>query len=148
MKREVAQTLRLFPRRALRTALADRAATINDPYDLVDSRDFTLAEKRSLLASWASDARALEAAPALRQLDSGSVVPVSTLLAALRLLDEAEHSLRPLVLSPRSEASRRPLRDDDDDDDDDPPPAAAVALPRPPAGGGTDAAQAPLQACA
>jgi hypothetical protein len=145
MKRDFAQTLRLFPRRTARTALADRAATINDPYDLVDSRDFTLAEKRSLLASWASDARALEAAPALRQLDSGSIVPVSTLLAALRLLDEAGQSLHPIVLRPRPEAGRRRLRDDDEDD---PPPAAAAALPRPPAGGGLDAAQAPLLACA
>jgi hypothetical protein len=145
MKREAAQSLRLFPRRASRATLAERAATINDPYDLVDSRDFTLAEKRALLASWASDARALEAAPALRQLDSGSVVPVSTLLAALRLLDEAEQALRPLVLPLRTATSRRRLRDDDEDD---PPPAAAAALPRPPSGGGADAARAPLQACA
>lgn len=45
-------------------------------------------EKRALLAAWASDAHAVEGRPTLRQLDSGAIVPVSEILAALRSLDE------------------------------------------------------------
>jgi hypothetical protein len=37
------------------------------PHDVVNDTDLTLNEKRAILASWASDACAVEAAPALRQ---------------------------------------------------------------------------------
>ena len=48
----------------------------------------TTAEKRAVLASWISDARAVENAPSLRRLDSGAVVEVDAILQALVLLDE------------------------------------------------------------
>lgn len=37
------------------------------PADVVNDPDLTLSEKRAILASWASDACAVEAVPALRQ---------------------------------------------------------------------------------
>jgi hypothetical protein len=60
------------------------------PRDVVGDPDLTLTEKRAILASWASDACAVEAAPALRQAP-GSERPVSVdaILEALRELDKS-----------------------------------------------------------
>jgi hypothetical protein len=57
---------------------------------VVANPDLTLDEKRAILASWASDACAVEAAPALR-CPPGSMRPVSVdaILEALRDLDKA-----------------------------------------------------------
>ena len=51
-------------------------------------------EKKAVLASWISDARAVESAPSLRRLDSGAVVEVDAILRALVLLDESTGRLR------------------------------------------------------
>ena len=56
------------------------------PREVVDDPDLTLSEKRSILASWASDARAVEAAPNLRKI-RGSTVRLDEILEALRELD-------------------------------------------------------------
>jgi hypothetical protein len=49
----------------------------------------TLAEKRAVLASWASDACAIESMPALRQMPgSNYVVPFDEVIDALQALDE------------------------------------------------------------
>jgi hypothetical protein len=60
------------------------------PRDVVADPDLTRNEKRAILASWASDACAVEAAPALR-CAPGSERPVSVdaILEALRELDKA-----------------------------------------------------------
>jgi hypothetical protein len=48
-----------------------------------------LNEKRAILASWASDACAVEAAPASRRVPgSGRIVSVDEILEALRALDK------------------------------------------------------------
>lgn len=52
------------------------------------------AERRAILASWASDARAVEGAHWMRCLDNGSVVTLAEVLDALRKLD-AQTALRP-----------------------------------------------------
>jgi hypothetical protein len=44
-------------------------------------------EKRAILASWASDACAVEAAPALRRVPGGRLVTFDDVMDALRLLD-------------------------------------------------------------
>lgn len=119
-----------------------RAALMNSPDDVVRDPTMTLAEKRAVLAAWASDAHAVEDAPALRRLDSGAIVPVDEILTALRSLDArrvgssdpgivyrfpfARHQ-RKLAARWRS-LGRRPGRRDDDDD---PPPAPAAAAPVP-----------------
>jgi hypothetical protein len=65
------------------------AQTFDDPGDVVDDLDLTLNEKRAILASWASDACAVEAAPALRRVPgSGRIVSVDEILEALRTLDK------------------------------------------------------------
>ncbi|MFZ1882428.1 MAG: hypothetical protein WAU53_02225 [Rhodoplanes sp.] len=65
------------------------------PHDVVSDPDLTVNEKRAILASWASDASAVEAAPALR-LGPGCSrpVPVDDILDALRALDNEASWLR------------------------------------------------------
>jgi hypothetical protein len=62
------------------------------PRDVVHDPDLTCNEKRAILASWASDARAIEAAPALRQGPSTEPVSFDDVMDALRALDQAARS--------------------------------------------------------
>ena len=113
------------------SALADRARVLGHPDDVLSASELTTAEKRELLAAWASDAHAVRDAPNLRQLDSGAVVSVDEVLGALRALDaasdaggaRASHSGRKRV------RLFRQWRGSARDDDDDPPPSPAAALP-------------------
>jgi hypothetical protein len=65
------------------------AQAFEHPRDVVQDPDLTLNEKRTILASWASDACAIEAAPALRCAPGGRrAVAVDDILDALRTLDK------------------------------------------------------------
>ena len=66
----------LHPARAFRT-----------PMDVVTDPDMTAQEKRAILASWASDACAVEASPELRRPLSGRVVRFDEIMDALKELD-------------------------------------------------------------
>ena len=99
----------------------------------------SIAEKREILSSWASDARAVPDAPALRALDNGAVVSVHEILDALRALDGLKSprvgpvkmnrfTRRRGFLELLAAASRKGRSDDDDD----PPPCPAVISPLPP----------------
>jgi hypothetical protein len=57
------------------------------PSEVVNDPDLKLNEKRAILASWASDACAVEAAPALRHGPNGHVA-FDDVMDALRSLDE------------------------------------------------------------
>ena len=57
------------------------------PNEVLRDPDLTLNEKRAVLASWASDACAVEAAPALRVPPGGRPVRFDDILDALRELD-------------------------------------------------------------
>lgn len=57
------------------------------PDDVIGAGHLTPGRKREILASWASDAFAVEAAPALRQAPSGRAVPWDDIMAALKRLD-------------------------------------------------------------
>jgi hypothetical protein len=75
-------------------ALLHPAQAFQHPDDVVSDPDLTLNEKRAILASWASDACAVEAAPALRRpVGSARPVAVDDILAALRALDREANSL-------------------------------------------------------
>jgi hypothetical protein len=65
------------------------ALAFEHPSHVVNDPDLTLNEKRAILASWASDACALEAAPHLRRAP-GSKRPVhfDEVMDALRALDK------------------------------------------------------------
>ncbi len=77
------------------------------PRDVVDDSDLTVNEKRAVLASWASDACAVEAAPRCANAPwSRRAVSVDEILKALGLLDkEADSADR--TMRTRREARRR-----------------------------------------
>ena len=63
------------------------------PMDVVEDLDLTLTEKRAILASWASDACAIEAA-ALRAPDDGKRVRFDDVMDALKELDRRYGDLK------------------------------------------------------
>jgi hypothetical protein len=116
------------------------AAIYTHPSDVTSNAKLTTAEKRAVLASWISDAHAVENAPSLRRLDSGAVVEVDAILQALVLLDEQAPDRREngkrLNLSGRrrSVLSRwmkrvSPSKGSNDNDDDPPPAPAGFGMP-------------------
>ena len=68
-------------------SLLHPAQAFRHPNDVVADPDLTLNEKRAILASWASDACAVEAAPALRAAPAGPPVKFDDVMDALRELD-------------------------------------------------------------
>jgi hypothetical protein len=120
-------------------ALPYGAAIYTHPDDVTSDPKLTTAEKRAVLASWISDARAIENAPSLRRLDSGAVVDVDAILQALNSLDELtdDHTGDCKRLPPSGRRRsvvlkwlRRGGPPGSNDDDDDPPPApAGVGIP-------------------
>ena len=99
----------------------------------------SIAEKREILSSWASDARAVADVPALRTLDNGAVVGVHEILDALRALDNLKSSQTKQVKRDKFTRRRGFLklltaasRKGRSDDDDDPPPCPAVISRLPP----------------
>ncbi len=114
-------------------------AIYTHPGDVTSDPKLTTWEKRAILASWISDARAVENAPSLRRLDSGAVVKVDDIRQALASLD----GLAPIVdckLPPPSGRRRSaisswfkrvgpPHRSNDNDDDDPPPAPAGFGIP-------------------
>jgi hypothetical protein len=68
-------------------SLLHPAQAFDRPMDVVRDPDLTLNEKRAILASWASDACAVESAPALRQPPNGRTVTFDEVVDALRSLD-------------------------------------------------------------
>jgi hypothetical protein len=102
------------------TALMHPAQAFERPMNVVEDWDLTLSEKRAILAAWASDACAVEAAPALRRGPGQRPVLFDEIIDALRLLDRlAAERGRPLphyrrVLEPR--AARPSGRFDRNDD--------------------------------
>ncbi len=70
-----------------RDFLAAPVPLFDHPSDVLARADMPAAERRAILAAWASDAHAVENAPHLRQLANGARVAVSDILDALRRLD-------------------------------------------------------------
>lgn len=58
-----------------------------DPSEVLNDPDLSLNEKRAILASWASDACAIEAAPELRSNSRGAPARFDEIMEALRTLD-------------------------------------------------------------
>jgi hypothetical protein len=66
------------------------AQAFSHPSDVVNDPDLTLNEKRAILASWASDACAVDSAPALRWPPNGArPIGFDEVMDALRALDKA-----------------------------------------------------------
>jgi hypothetical protein len=76
------------------TSLLHPAQAYGHPSQVLADSDLTIAEKRAILASWASDACAIEAAPTLRAPSPGNTVKFDEIMDALRSLDR-EATMRP-----------------------------------------------------
>jgi hypothetical protein len=64
------------------------ADVYSHPGEVLADANLSINEKRAILASWASDACAVEAMPELRKAPSGSLVAFDDIMDALRTLDE------------------------------------------------------------
>lgn len=121
-----------------------------DPMAVVRETTMTAEEKRAVLASWASDWRAVRDAVGLRRLDDGRMVKVADVLNALKHLDAMMQMTAGIVRVDRGLGSRhrrengrhRSFRRDGDDEP--PTPTPAAIRPRPPVleGGAAAAASA------
>jgi hypothetical protein len=79
------------------------------PQEIVSDPDLSLEEKRAILAAWASDACAVEAAPALRRAPgSDRSVAIDDLLEALRTLD-CQSSTLPGWARPQRSSGKKTL---------------------------------------
>jgi len=81
------------------------------PEDVLGDPMMDEAAKRALLASWISDARAVEGFPALRRMDNGAYVSVDDILDAIKALDADTQacSARDKVRRPWRPLARRRL---------------------------------------
>jgi len=71
------------------------AQAFEHPSNVVNDPGLTLNEKRAILASWASDACAIEAAPTLRRVPGGKrAVSFDDVMEALRILDKQARNQR------------------------------------------------------
>lgn len=91
-------------------ALLHPGGAFSRPIDVANDVDLTLDEKRAILASWASDVCAVEAAPALRRAP-GAPRPVSIdeIFDALRSLDALAHEERTAAQRRRRSVRRKRL---------------------------------------
>ena len=77
-------------------ALLHPAQAFDHPEDVVNDADLTLSEKRAILSSWASDACAVEAVPALRRPPGAQPIAFDDIMDALKALDrQAQQTYRP-----------------------------------------------------
>jgi len=67
--------------------LLNPAGAFRTPMDVVKDPDLTTREKRAILAAWASDACAVQAAPELRRPPDGPTVLFDDVMDALKALD-------------------------------------------------------------
>jgi len=117
------------------------------PAEVMANTMLNIAEKRALIASWVSDANAVDSQPTLRRLPNGDTIEVDELIGALTRLDE--EARRPAETVDHQIAWRtafdrqlrrlthpwRPRRRASGRDDHDLPPCAAAAIPPRPAPG-------------
>jgi hypothetical protein len=82
-------------------ALLHPGTVFSHPRDVVADPKLSLAEKRAILASWASDASAIASCPALRAPD-GLEAPVH--------IDEILEALQALDGGPRNPPGGKPMR--------------------------------------
>lgn len=69
-------------------SLLHPAQAFGHPSEVLNDPDLTLNEKRAILASWASDACGIEAAPELRGSAKGQPVRFDDIMDALKALDK------------------------------------------------------------
>ncbi|WP_407519391.1 hypothetical protein [Methylobacterium oryzisoli] len=90
------------------TGVAEPGDIFRHPRDVLAHPGLSAQEKRAVLAAWASDVHAVEAAPALRRLPGRLAVTVSVddVLSALRALDGAARRERAPLRPPVARRQR------------------------------------------
>jgi len=83
------------------------AQAFGHPSEVLNDPDLTFYEKRAILASWASDACAIEAAPELRSSPRGVLVRFDEIMEALRTLDHQANGHRYRKVLHRRDRFRR-----------------------------------------
>jgi hypothetical protein len=79
------------------------ARGFNHPQEVIEATGLSIEEKRAILSSWASDACAVESAPALRRpTGSKQFVAFDDILDALQSLDNPNHPADPPVRAGRT----------------------------------------------
>jgi hypothetical protein len=91
------------------------ANAFDHPSQVVEDPDLTVNEKRAILASWASDACAIEAAPELRARPRGTPVRFETIMDALRTLDRQANEEKSRASLHRRRIFQRSNRDGSSD---------------------------------
>ncbi|MGD9837486.1 MAG: hypothetical protein AB7F72_07850 [Afipia sp.] len=87
------------------------AATFSHPDEVLSSPLLTAADKRCVLAAWASDAFSVEDNPWLRQLPGApDAVPLKDILGALRRLDDEDDGPPPFKGGAAQHAAPPPAR--------------------------------------
>jgi hypothetical protein len=110
--------------------LSRKSLVFAHPGDVLSDQELSLTDKRSLLASWVSDAFAVKNSPSLRQLTSGSVVCVDEIMDALKSLDEPRREAAFTIAQSFGRRGGKPVsrrRNRGPGDDDAPPPPAVGA---------------------
>jgi hypothetical protein len=100
------------------------------PSEVLSDQELSISDKRSLLASWVSDAFAVENSPSLRQLASGAVVCVDDIMDALKSLDKPRREAAFTIAQSFGRRGGKPVvrrRNRGPGDDDEPPPPAVGA---------------------
>ena len=90
-------------------SLLHPALAFAHPSDVMNDCDLTLSEKRAILASWASDACAMEASPTLRRTPGSTPVSFDDIMDALRTLDRQAAERRKTVPHYRRVLERRSI---------------------------------------
>ncbi|MGB3339106.1 MAG: hypothetical protein WBA73_18170 [Devosia sp.] len=109
------------------------AVVICSPRQVLLDRTLSTDQKRALLASWASDLRAVENHPALRRLDDGTVLYIDDILEALKALDlppDTQDNRSNILTFPGAHIGRSDGGKGSGDDDP-PPGPLAMELPKP-----------------
>jgi hypothetical protein len=107
---------------------------LTHPDDVISDIELGEFEKRAILADWASDARAVEDVPELRQLDNGAFVHIDDVLNALRLLNNAASHMSAGTRLPFARRRKAPtgsrIFKNEPDNDGPPPCAAGASIPK------------------
>jgi hypothetical protein len=78
------------------TAYVEPGRVFDDPQDVLQANELSLQEKRAILASWASDACAIDSCPGWRSWPGAAkAVPIDRILDALAFLDGTGRSAPP-----------------------------------------------------
>lgn len=73
------------------TAYVEPGRVFDDPQDVLQADELSLQEKRAILASWASDACAIDSCPGWRSWPGAAkAVPIDRIIDALVTLDGSE----------------------------------------------------------